>query len=194
MDTGTEKSRPANFSTWSPLRQSLFRGFLLASLVSNIGTWMHDVGASWLMASFTSSPLMVALIQAAMSLPIFLFALPAGALADILDRRRLLIGTQCWMLLVAGLLAASVLTNTINPWILLSLTFLLSAGAALNGPAWQAVVPELVEPEELSSAVTLRDICFNISRIAGPALGGFIIAAMGEPGKGAGVVFFIKSG
>jgi len=193
VSQGTHKSPPANFSTWSPLRQSLFRGFLLASLVSNTGTWMHDVGASWLMASFTSSPLMVALVQAAMSLPIFLFALPAGALADILDRRRLLIGTQCWMLLVAGILAATVLTGTINPWILLSLTFLLSAGAALTGPAWQAVVPELVEPEKLSTAITLRDICFNVSRIAGPALGGFIIAATSETGKGVGVVFLFNS-
>jgi MFS family permease len=193
VDTKPDKSRPANFSTWTLLRQSLFRGFLLASLVSNIGTWMHDVGASWLMASFTSSPLMVALVQAAMSLPVFLFALPAGALADILDRRRLLIGTQCWMLLVAGILAATVMMGVINLWILLFLTFLLSTGAALNGPAWQAVVPEMVEPEELPSAVTLRDIFFNISRIAGPALGGFIIAATGEPGKGAGAVFFLNS-
>lgn len=194
MSTKTDKSRPANFSTWSPLGQSLFRGFLLASLASNIGTWMHDVGASWLMASFTSSPLMVALVQAAMSLPIFLFALPAGALADIIDRRRLLIGTQCWMLLVAGILAVTVLTaGTIHPWILLTLTFLLSTGAALNAPAWQAVVPELVEPGELSSAVTLRDICFNVSRIAGPALGGFIIAGIGEPVKGSGVVFLLNS-
>ena len=193
MKKGTNKSRPTNLSTWSPLRHSLFRGFLLASLGSNIGTWMHDLGASWLMASLTSSPLMVALVQAAMSLPIFLFSLPAGALADILDRRRLLIGSQCWMLLVAGVLAATVLTGTINPWILLSLTFLLSAGAALTGPAWQAVVPELVEPDELSTAITLRDICFNVSRIAGPALGGFIIAATREPGKGAGVVFLLNS-
>lgn len=145
------------------------------------------------MASLTSSPLMVALVQAAMSLPIFLFALPAGALADILDRRRLLIGTQCWMLLIAGILAATALMGIINPWILLSLTFLLSAGAALTGPAWQAVVPELVEPEELSTAITLRDICYNVSRIAGPALGGFIIAATGEPGQGAGVVFLLNS-
>lgn len=193
MNKGTNTSGFANFSIWRPLRQSLFRGFLLASLVSNVGTWMHDVGASWLMASYTSSPLMVALVQAAMSLPIFLFALPAGALADILDRRRLLIATQCWMLLVAGLLAATVLTGTINPWILLSLTFLFSTGAALTGPAWQAVVPELVEPKELSSAVTLRDIFFNVSRIAGPAMGGFIIASTGEPGKGAGVVFLLNS-
>jgi MFS family permease len=120
VNKGTNNSRPSNYSTWSPLRQSLFRGFLLAALVSNIGTWMHDVGASWLMASLTSSPLMVALVKAAMSLPIFLFALPAGALADILDRRRLLIGTQCWMLLIAGILAATALMGIINPWILLS--------------------------------------------------------------------------
>lgn len=97
------------------------------------------------------------------------------------------------MLLVAGMLAATALTGTINPWVLVSLTFLLGAGAALTGPAWQAVVPELVEPERLSTAISLRDICFNVSRIVGPALGGFIIAATGEPGKGVGIVFLLNS-
>jgi MFS family permease len=173
--------------------QPLFALLLLASLVSNIGTWMHDAAASWLMALLTKSPVMMALIQSATSVPLFLLSLPAGAVADKLDRRRLLIGTQCWMMIVALSLGILTIAGIRTPWVLLSFTFLLSAGAAMTGPAWHSIFPDLVEPHELPSAISLRDVCFNISRIAGPVIGGLIIAMFGGAEIGAGSVFILNA-
>jgi len=166
-------------STWSPLRHTIFRWLWIASVASNIGTWFQNVGASWLMTSLTPSPTLVALVQAATSLPMFLLSLPAGAIADVLDRRRLLIVTQIWMTLAAFGLWAFTATGTITPWILLTFTFLLGLGAALNAPAWQASIPEMVPREDLPAAVTLGSIGFNIARAAGPALAGMVVAASG---------------
>src|SRR5215213_1818024 len=166
-------------STWSPLRLPLFRALWLAAVASNVGTWMHNVGAEWLMTTLAPTPFLVALMQTAETAPTFLLALPAGALADIVDRRRLLIFSQAWMLCAAVALAASALAGLTSPTVLLLLTFALGLGAAMNAPAWQAIVPELVPREELASAVSLNGVAFNIARAVGPALGGLIVAAAG---------------
>src|ERR1043166_4556522 len=138
---------PSHASTWAPLREPLFRALWIAAVASNIGTWMQNVGAAWLMTSLAPSPTMVALVQAATTVPVFLLALIAGALADVVDRRRLLLITQSWMLAAAALLGASTVMGATTPWLLLGLTFALGLGVAMNGPAWQAIVPELVPRE-----------------------------------------------
>ena len=129
------RAQPETTSAWSPLRQSLFRSLWIASVASNIGTWMHDVGGVWLMTSLVPSPIMVALMQTATSLPFFLLALPAGALADVVDRRRLLLAMQEWMMAAAAVLGTLTLTGVTTPWSLLALTFALGLGAAMNAPA-----------------------------------------------------------
>ncbi len=148
-------------------------------MISNVGTWMHDAGAAWMMTTISDSPLFVALIQAATSFPIFLLAFPAGALADIVDRRRYLLAVQAGMLIVAANLAALTFLQMVSPWSLLALTFGLGIGAALNAPAFQATIPELVPRKELQSAVALSSAGINVSRAIGPTLGGIIIAAAG---------------
>src|SRR5262245_12400311 len=168
-------------SAWRPLREPTFRALWIAALASNIGTWIQDVAASWLMITLSPSPILVSLMQTASSLPFFLLALPAGALADVVDRRRLLIFSQSWMMTVAALLGALTLAGLITPAGLLGLTFALGLGAALNGPAWQATTPELVPREELPAAVALNGVGFNLARAVGPALGGFVVAAGGPP-------------
>jgi MFS family permease len=140
---------------------------------------MHDVGASWLMTSLAPSPLMVALVQAATSLPMFFFALPAGALADVVDRRRLLLFTQAWMLVTAATLGGLTVAGVTGPWLLLAFTFLMGTGGALNGPAWQAVTLEVVPRAELPAAVALGGVGVNLARAVGPALGGLVVAAQG---------------
>lgn len=140
---------------------------------------MQDVGAGWMMASLAPSPLMVALVQAATTLPMFLLALPAGALADIVDRRRLLLITQTWMLAAALGLGALTVVGKTGPVALLAFTFLLGLGAALTSPAWQAIIPEVVSRDELPAAVALGSIGINVARAVGPALGGMAIAALG---------------
>lgn len=178
----------ANQGPWSPLKHSLFRAMWIASVASNIGTWMHTVGASWLMTTLAASPLLVALVQTATTLPVFLLGLPAGVMADLVDRRRLLIFTQSWMLAVAALLGILVIVGGIGPWWLLTLTFALGAGSAMNGPAWAAAIPELVPREELPAAVALNSVGFNIARAVGPALGGIVMAS-----SGAGAVFIANA-
>ena len=169
----------AKESAWSPLRQPLFRALWIASVASNIGTWMHEAGAGWLMTSLTPSPLMVALMQTATTLPVLLLGLPAGALADVVDRRTMLLFTQAWMLIAAAILGALTLLNVTTPWLLLILTFALGAGAAMNAPAWQATAPELVSRDELPAAVAITGMGLNLARAVGPALGGVVIAAAG---------------
>ncbi|MGH6960781.1 MAG: MFS transporter, partial [Dongiaceae bacterium] len=142
----------------------------IATVASNIGTWLHDVAAGWLMTSLAPTPLMVALIQAATSLPIFLLALPAGALADIVDRRRYMIGVQLWMLAVASALGLLTLAGLVSAETLLLLTFTLGIGAAMLMPAWAATTPELVPRTELQPAVALNSLGMNLARAIGPAL------------------------
>ena len=175
-DAGSPES---NASPWSPLQRAVFRSVWIALVASNIGTWMQSVGAAWLMTSLTPSPLLVALMQTATSLPIFLVGLPAGTLADLVDRRKLLLVTVAWMLLVALGLGVLTLAGLVSAWTLLALTFLLGLGAALNAPAWQAIVPELVDREELPAAVALHAMGFNVARAVGPAIGGLVVAASG---------------
>ena len=166
-------------SAWAPLAEPLFRALWIAALASNVGTWMQDVAGTWLMTSLTSSPILIALVQAATTLPVFLLALVAGALADVVDRRRLLIVTQSWMLLASAALGGMTLAGATNVWILLLFTFLVGMGNALNAPAWQAIIPELVGRRDLPAALALNGIAVNLARAVGPALGGFIVAAAG---------------
>jgi predicted MFS family arabinose efflux permease/quinol monooxygenase YgiN len=166
-------------SAWSPLRNRLFRNLWIASIVSNVGTWMHDVGAGWLMTSLTSSPSMVALVEAADSVPVMLLALPAGAIADIIDRRRLLIGVFLYFLVVISVLAVLTWLGLTTPWVLLAFTFAVGVGTALAMPAWSAIVPELVPREDLQSAIALNSIAINVSRAVGPAIAGVLVASVG---------------
>ncbi len=175
-----EEGATAPVSAWAPLRRRVFLSLWIAALASNLGTWMQNVGAAWLMTSLSKSPLTVALVQTASSLPIFFLALPGGALADIVDRRRLLIFSQVWMMVAAGALGILTLLGMTTEWVLLGLSFLLGVGSALNAPAWQAIIPELVPREELAAAVTLNGINFNLARAAGPALGGFVVTWFGS--------------
>jgi MFS family permease len=151
----------------------------LAWVVASTGTWMQIAGAAWLMTSLTASPLLVALMQTATSLPVFLVGLPAGALADIIDRRKLLLATQSWILLAALTLGVLTLAGLVSAWTLLAFTFLMGLGTALTGPAWQAMLPEIVEREELQSAVALNAGGFHAAQAIGPALAGLIVAAAG---------------
>jgi MFS family permease len=176
------------FPSLAPLREQVFRALWIATLVSNLGTWMQDVSESWLMVSLTKSPILVALVETAGSLPVVLLALPAGAFADLIDRRRLLLITQLWMLIAAALMAAFTFGGIMRPWLLLLMTFALGLGSAMNSPAWQAIVPELVPRSELPAAVTLSSVAFNLSRAVGPAIGGFLVAATGS-----GAVFLLNA-
>ncbi len=172
-----QTKRPA--TAWSPLRHSAFVVLWTATVVSNIGTWMNDVGAGWLMTSLSPSPLMVSLVQAATTLPIFLFALAAGALADIVDRRKILLVISVAMMVTAIAMGLVVLTGAMTSQLLLFFTFALGTGAAFMAPVWQAIVPKLVPREQLQAAVALNSVGINISRAIGPALGGIIIVALG---------------
>ncbi len=174
--TGIRRTDPA----WAPLGEPLFRSLWIAAVVSYTGTWMQNVGAGWLMTQLSTSPLMVSLVQAAAAIPVFLVVLPAGALADMIDRRRLLLFTQTWMVAAAAALAILTLLHAVNPWVLLAFTFLMGLGAVMNDPAWQAITPEVVSPERHASAVALNSAGFNVARAVGPALGGAIVAAAGS--------------
>jgi MFS family permease len=157
----------------------MFTLLWVAIVVSNVGTWMHDLSAGWLMATLTPSPVLVASVQAATTLPVFLFALPAGALADIVDRRRLLLIVKILLTIVAIAMSASVYLGVMNPWALLAFTLLMGTGAAFIAPAWQAIVPQLVPRPELQQAIALNSVGINVSRAIGPAIGGLVIAAVG---------------
>src|SRR3954454_7644030 len=166
-------------STWSPLTYPVFRAIWIASTASHIGSYMTDVGQGWLMTSLSPSPLMVSLLLTAESLPFFVFGLPAGALADIVDRRHLLIVSQLAMAVAVGALAIVTLTGIATPWMLLGLAFALGIATAFNDPAWQAAIPELLPNEELAGGITLSGVSVNVARTLGPAVGGFIVAAAG---------------
>jgi MFS family permease len=168
-----------SISPWAPLGEPLFRSLWIASVISYTGTWMQNVGAGWLMTQMTLNPFMVGLVQAAGALPVFLVILPAGALADMVDRRRFLLLTQGWMVLAAATLGILTLTSCVGPWVLLLFTFLLGLGAVMNDPAWQAITPELVPAQQHASAVALNSAGFNVARAVGPALGGIVVAAVG---------------
>src|SRR5580704_3851720 len=175
-------------SAWAPLGDPLFRSLWIAAVISYTGTWMQNVGAGWLMTQLTMSPLMVSLVTAATTLPVFLVILPAGALADLVDRRRFLLITQSWMVAAAAVLGILTLEHHVTPWMLLLFTFILGLGAVMNDPAWQAITPEVVRPENHAPAVALNSVGFNVARAFGPALGGLVIAAAGS-----GVAFLLNA-
>src|SRR3989441_11392550 len=175
-------------SLWRPLGVSTFRNLLLADIASDVGTFMQSVGAAWLMVSLNAGPLYVALTQTASSLPFFLFALPAGAIGDIVDRRKLILYTETWMAGVALVLAAMTIGGLVRPLSLLILTFALSAGDAFETPSWRAGLADLVKKEDLPAASALNGIEFNFARAVGPGLAGLVIAA-----AGAGTAFLINT-
>ena len=173
------ESAASGTSAFAPFSSRSFAVLWAATVLSQTGTWMNDVGAGWLMTTLAPSPTMVALVQAATTLPVFLFALPAGALADIVDRRRLLLVVNGMMALTAAALAVTVAAEAITAPLLLLFTFLLGTGAAFIAPAWQAVVPGLVPREQLGAAVSLNSVGVNLSRAIGPAAAGALIVALG---------------
>ena len=164
---------------FAPLRERVFRVLWIATIVGNIGTWVRDVASGWAMTGLTSSPLLIALVQALGTLPLFLFALPAGALSDLLDRRRLLLLTQLWLALVSLTLAWLAASGGLTAPQLLALTFAAGVGAALMAPAWQSIVPELVPRPQLRAAVALNSLGVNIARAIGPAVGGLVLSVWG---------------
>jgi MFS family permease len=188
-----ENPMERNPDAFAPLRIPLFRDRWLASTVSSVGTWMQDTAGTWLMTSLTASPLLIALMQTAASLPVLLLGLLAGATADIYERRRLLIFWQAWMLVSVAVLAILTFVGVVSPLTLLFFTFMLNVGSAMNNPAWQAIVPELVPREEIPNAVTLNAASNNIARAVGPALGGILIAMFAHADSGAGWVFALNS-
>jgi predicted MFS family arabinose efflux permease len=171
---------PRQASALAPLREPLFRSLWLAAVVSYTGSWMQNIATGWLMTSLTHSPIWVSLVQVALSFPVFLIALPAGALADMVDRRKFLLITQSSMVAAASVLGVLTLWGRVTPEVLVAFTFLLGVGAVMNEPAWQSLMPDLVSSSKLSSAVALNSAGFNIARAAGPALGGLVIATAGS--------------
>lgn len=166
-------------SSLSPFRYAAFSVLWVATVVSNIGTWMQNAAAGWLMTGLDPDPFIVSLVQVATSVPIFLFSLPAGALADIIDRRWLLIIVQTTVVFLVAGFGFLVWLGHVTPDVLLGFTFLSAMAAALTAPAWQAIVPQLVPRQHLQPAVALNSVGFNVSRAIGPALAGIIIAAWG---------------
>jgi MFS family permease len=166
-------------SRWGPFGHLAFTVIWTASLVSNVGTAMFDTASGWLITSLDANPITVSLVQVAVSLPLFLFTLPSGALADVIDSRRLLIAVEVAILAVSMVFAGLVSLKLATPSLLLATTFLLGVGGALTSPAWGATIPMLVPKQDLDSATAANGVAFNIGRAAGPALGGLVIAASG---------------
>jgi MFS family permease len=166
-------------SLWRPLRVSTFRNLLVADVIADVGAFMQSVGAAWLMVSLGAGPIYVALTQTAASLPYFLLALPAGSAGDIFDRRKLVLATETWMMGIALLLAILTIGGFMSPWLLLVLTFALSAGDAFETPAWRAILPDLVPKDDVAAVSALNGIEFNLARAVGPALAGLVITVAG---------------
>ncbi|URF06524.1 MFS transporter [Cupriavidus campinensis] len=165
--------------TFAPLAQSTFAVLWAATILGNIGSFMRDVASAWLATDLSSSPAAIATIQAAATLPVFLLAIPAGVLSDILDRRRFLIVIQFGMAMVSGMLMLLAWNQALTIEILIAMAFAGGIGAAMMGPTWQSIVPELVPMQELKRAVALNALGVNIARAIGPAAGGLLLAAFG---------------
>ncbi|MDH4440468.1 MAG: MFS transporter [Rhizobium sp.] len=170
---------PDRRSPLSPLRNEFYRRIWLASMSSNLGGLIQGVGAAWMMASISTSENMVALVQASNTGPIMLLSLVAGAIADSFDRRRVMIASQLFMIVVSALLTLFAFLGMITPWTLLGFTFLIGCGTAMNNPSWQASVGDIVPRQDLAAAVSLNSMGFNITRSVGPAIGGMIVAFAG---------------
>ncbi|MBB3221612.1 MFS transporter [Pseudoduganella umbonata] len=175
-------------STFAPLRRSAFRMLWLAWLGANMTMWMNDVAAAWLMTTLTDNAFMVAMVQTASTLPVFLLGLPSGALADIVDRRRYFALTQVWVCVVAVLLAVLSFTGALSASLLLVLTFANGIGMAMRWPVFAAIVPDLVPGHELPAALALNGVAMNMSRVIGPVAAGALIA-----GAGSGYVFALNA-
>lgn len=178
----------ASRSMWSPLGEPVYRALWIAAVVSNVGSFMQEVGSAWLMTSIAPNPLMVALLQTAAYLPFFLLAIPSGAFADVVDKRKLLIIGQLWMLLSSLALGVLSIYGLVTPWVLLGLTFMMAIGGSITGPAWNAAIPELVPKDKLEPAIALGGVGYNAARGVGSALGGLAVAALGP-----GPVFILNA-
>lgn len=179
MTAGTARTGIRASGTWQPLANPVFRALWIAVLFSNIGNWMETVGAQWVLVSQPNSAILVALVQTADTLPVVLLALPAGVLADVFDRRLLLIATQLFMAVVSVTLAVLAAIGQLTPGVLLALTFLGGAGSGVTAPAWQAMIPDLVPRTQIRAASVLGSVSVNMGRVVGPALAGLLIAAIG---------------
>ncbi|WEK05268.1 MAG: MFS transporter [Candidatus Devosia phytovorans] len=166
-------------SVLAPFRHETFRLLWLATLVSNLGGLVQSVGAGWMMTTLTTSHNMVALVQASTTLPIMVFSIAAGALADNFDRRTVMIIAQSGMMVVSLILAVLAFLGLLNPWLLLTFTFLIGCGTALFNPSWQASMGDIVPRSDLPGAITLNAMGFNMMRSVGPAVGGLIVAVAG---------------
>ncbi len=166
-------------SPWAPLRHRIFLALWVAAMASNVGTWVQSVGEKWLMSQLTPSPLLMSLIETGTTLPMLILSMPGGAIADIVDRRRLLLVSQTWMLLAAGAMAFCSAFHLLSPGLLIGMSLLLGIGAAVNAPAWGAIIPELLAREEIPAGVALNSAGFNVSRAVGPALGGLVVGWLG---------------
>jgi MFS family permease len=167
-------------SAWAPLAHPVFRKLWLVWMAANVTLWMNDVAAAWLMTSLTTSATMIALVTAASSLPVFVLGLPSGALADIVDRRRLFLFTQVWVACVAAVLYAASVTGRLGPELLLVLVFANGIGLAIRWPVYAAIVPELIPRDQLGHALALNGVAVNVSRVAGPLVAGVLIASVGS--------------
>ena len=188
MAETTQPPGPMKESAWAPLRVKAFRALWLAQLGSAIGTWMQTVGAQWLLVEEPGAEALVAMVQVAAMLPVLVLALPSGALADILDRRRMLIGVQLFQVCVAVALTALTVAGRMTPALLLTFTFLLGCGMALSLPAYQAFIQDLVPRAQIRSAAALGGVAVNGARAVGPAVAGLIIGQVG-----AGAVFALNA-
>lgn len=172
-----------------PLSEPAFRALWSANLIANIGVWMQTVGGAWLMTSLTNDALPVALMQTATTMPSFLVGLPAGSLADRIDRRHLLLVAQAWMFVSVALLGVLTLLGVVSPWLLLILTFSLGSGSALVAPTWAALLPDVVSRSQVPTAISMSSAGYNIARAVGPAIGGFVLAVSGPA-----ATFFLNAG
>jgi MFS family permease len=168
-------------SALAPLRGPVFRMLWLAWLAANVTMWMNDVAAAWLMTTLTDSAVMVALVQAASTLPVFVLGLPSGALADILDRRRYFAVTQLWVASVAVVLCALSIFDLLSAPVLLAITFATGIGMAMRWPVFAAIVPEIVTRADLPAALALNGVAMNMSRVIGPVVAGALLAGAGSP-------------
>jgi predicted MFS family arabinose efflux permease/quinol monooxygenase YgiN len=175
----TAPAATAPASAWAPFRHRTFAIIWVATVVSNIGGWMYNVASGWLMTNLDADPLFVSLVQVANNLPMFLFAIPAGALVDIVDRRLFLIIAETAVAVMSTAFAVLVWLHLITPWSLLVLSFVVAVANAATAPAWQSVVPRLVPRSELPSAIAANSVGINVSRAVGPALGGLMVVAFG---------------
>jgi MFS family permease len=166
-------------SPWSPFRHATFSVLWTATVIANIGGWMYSAASGWLMTTLNPEPFIVSMVQVATTLPMFLFALPAGALADIIDKRKFLIAVEIAVTVVSAIFAAIIWLGLATPGNLLLFTFLIGVGSALTAPAWQSIVPQLVPKQDLHPAVAANSVGINVSRAVGPALAGVMASRLG---------------